>query len=364
VPPSNLAWDVTPYLDDLNATLPAYHLYQLLCVFFFNRVQIGKVAVLKSMAMLGYGDVMHGHQLVRLIKDIYTYGFTSYVLADRPDSTLAQSDRAFIVQALDGLERTAARTVPEHARAVFLKTLHRLSDRLKRGDTVSPTTMLISLAALLPPSTPQQEPAAFVAAFSEPIPVFSRTTDDSVSGPAETALLARHRDARSAGRDFRPNGYPVPRDSRPYYERGDPRPGSERRDPRPDYERRDPRPDDEHREPRPAFDRRDPRPDSGRAPETPPEPPSLTEMQATIAALQSQVAAHTRRARIAATAAETSRPAAAAHRASALLAAAPECEPHYAYGAQVLDQGPYEIEGHLFGSLPPPRQELHSDDSD
>ena len=75
----HLAWDVTPYLDDLNATLPAYHLYQLLCAFFFNRVQIGKVAVLKSMAMLGYGDVMHGHQLVRLIKDIYTYGFTSYV---------------------------------------------------------------------------------------------------------------------------------------------------------------------------------------------------------------------------------------------------------------------------------------------
>ena len=88
-------------------------------------------------------------------------------------------------------------------------------------------------------------------------------------------------------------------------------------------------------------------------------------MQKNIADLQSQVAAHTRRARIAATAAETSRPAAAAHQASALLAAAHDnCDPHYAYGAQVLDQGPYEIEGHLFGSLPPPRQALHSDDSD
>jgi hypothetical protein len=148
----HLAWDVTPYLDDLNITLPAYHLYQLLCAFFFNRAQIGKVEALKSAGLLGYGEVVHGHQLVRLIKDISLYSFIFFVLGQRPDSPLVTSDSLFITQAFDGLQRTAHQ-LPEHVRPIFQKTLHRLSERLQNGHSVSRSTMLISLGALLPSST-------------------------------------------------------------------------------------------------------------------------------------------------------------------------------------------------------------------
>lgn len=111
----SLAWDVTPYQADLNPILPGYHLYQLLCVLFFNHVQVSKLKVLKSLTLLGYDAILTGAQLVRLIISFHV--FVLYVLSDK-DIDLIKADREFVTQAVDGLQRTAHQ-LPEHVRAVF-----------------------------------------------------------------------------------------------------------------------------------------------------------------------------------------------------------------------------------------------------
>jgi hypothetical protein len=82
-----------------------------------------------------------------------------FALSAKPDASIGSSDCSFVTQAMDGLGSTA-HELPEHIRAIFLKTLHRLMKRIRWGDT-----------ALLQPSTaPLQllEPAAFVPALQSP----------------------------------------------------------------------------------------------------------------------------------------------------------------------------------------------------
>jgi hypothetical protein len=299
----HLAFDLTS-INDLDPTLFAFHVSQILAVLLFNRVQIAKSDMLHNASLIGSQPLQSTRHVSQLIRDINSYAKITTITSDF-NQPISRFDRALVEQVLDGLQRSAHH-LPEHRRTLFTRSLQRFSDRLHAGSAVRLPALLVSFAAILQPpvvrpsrsTSPAQETLVQAALLADVVPEF-RTDSDL----PETALYARFDNRFRTDRD-RP-------DSRP--DRGDFRttPRSDlRRDPRPD-DRRPFRPDDR---PGPDFSqefrgnaRSASRPESRLAaprdfrtpaPDDPPaSPATLEDLQKSFASLQSQLDKQTRLAR-------------------------------------------------------------------
>jgi len=263
------------------------------------------MALLQSASNIGYTSLQSGSQVSRLLRDIYTYAFIFNALSDQYQ-VMSQLDKIYLTQAVDGLHRSA-HLLPDHVRGSFARSIQVFSDRLKRGDSVRSSALLINISAILQPpierpSLPPTEAPALAAMLADSIPDFRRAPDVFVPASSpETAFMARftdrsrpendRREYRSDRRDFRTDTRPPPcldvrRDFRP-----DTRPasrqdlrGAARSDSRHDS-RHDSRLD-EYRDSRHAVS--DDRPDSS---------VTLEDLQKSMASMQSLIDKHARQAR-------------------------------------------------------------------
>jgi hypothetical protein len=313
------AWDLTPY-KSLDPTLYGLHAYQLIAAFFFNRVQTGKVAILNITTTIGYSPILTGADVARLIRDIHIYAFMLHVMTDNEDSTLSKSDRGFITQAVDGLQRSA-HLLPEHIRPVFTRSLHLFADRIKKKEPIRSSALLINIAALLqpsiertpPPPPPEQLDFAAMLSESQPVPEFRRQTNSvmqSLDGPAEAALVAQLRPRPFSSTTDRPRSQAASNGTR--------------YDHRPDYVQRDQR-----RDTRTEYERREYRSetDRPRQVEHPSPALSLEEMQKSIATIQSHIDKQVRKVRNEEAAKSSRTHFGSAHMAAARTSSAPDIPP-------------------------------------
>ena len=204
----------------------AFHIAQTIYALFFNRAQHAKMALLRYAATIGYAPVENGHDVARILREVHIYAYVHQTLQDS-FKLLYKLDDAFIIQTLDGFARSAV-NLPENLRGHFLRSVTAFSDRIKRGESVRPSAILINLAAILqkpfePPTFLPSEPPDHhdTALLTNPLPEFRRLADPVMQSPrdADAALAASHQ-------------------HRPTYDRSRPAPSVDRRTSGSDYDRR------------------------------------------------------------------------------------------------------------------------------
>ena len=176
-----MAFDLTPFPDLKNNTF-ALHALQLLDALFYNRAQGHKLAIMTYGSTLGYRPAPTSAHVARLLRDCYLVAYLVYIISPNV-ATLFEVDQAYLVQAVDGLQRSAS-SLPGLARSNVLNRLQAISTRLKKG-SIRHSTILLSVSALLQPELvfeqelPVDPPteSAFAALLTDTIPDFRRAAD-------------------------------------------------------------------------------------------------------------------------------------------------------------------------------------------
>jgi hypothetical protein len=166
------AFNLTSF-KGLDPTFFALHLYQIIPALFFKRVQNAKMTLLHSASQIGYTTIQTGNDISRLLRDIYTSAFISNVLGEQ-FQVMHKLDDSLFVQALDGLNRSA-HLLPDYLRSPFTRSIQTFSDRIKKGESIRSSALLVNLSAILQSPTdraslPPSESHAIAAMLADTVP--------------------------------------------------------------------------------------------------------------------------------------------------------------------------------------------------